>query len=425
MKQVKVALLGLGVVGSGTYRILQNKKEYIASNDKVEIEVVKVLEKNQDRLKKLKIPKSMVAKTIDEIVEDKEIQIVAEFFGGIEPAKTFLIKCLKSGKSIVTANKEMLAKSWPELEKAAREGNAGIYFEASCVGGVPVIRALTESMQGNNIISLKGIVNGTTNYILSRMIKEKVDYATCLKDAQKLGYAEANPSADVDGFDAMYKNSILSSLAYKKRVPIDMIYREGISNISLEDMEAGTDMGYTLKLLAISKCIDGKIEARVHPAFIPSEHPLAQVQGSFNALFMHGDNVDDVMLYGRGAGSFPTGSAIVSDIVCAASVTEHRRYAWEEDLDINKNDFEHNFISKYYVRILVDDNEGILSAIAAVFSKNKISIKSLVQKDSKKKSVPIVFITHETREESMKNALNEISQLVGVESVAAVIRVED
>lgn len=425
MKQVKVALLGLGVVGSGTYRILQNKKEYIASNDKVEIEVVKVLEKNQDRLKEFKIPKSMVAKTIDEIVEDKEIQIVAEFFGGIEPAKTFLIKCLKSGKSIVTANKEMLAKSWPELEKAAREGNAGIYFEASCVGGVPVIRALTESMQGNNIISLKGIVNGTTNYILSRMIKEKVDYATCLKDAQKLGYAEANPSADVDGFDAMYKNSILSSLAYKKRVPIDMIYREGISNISLEDMEAGTDMGYTLKLLAISKCIDGKIEARVHPAFIPSEHPLAQVQGSFNALFMHGDNVDDVMLYGRGAGSFPTGSAIVSDIVYAASVTEHRRYAWEEDLDINKNDFEHNFISKYYVRILVDDNEGILSAIAAVFSKNKISIKSLVQKDSKKKSVPIVFITHETREESMKNALDEISQLVGVESVAAVIRVED
>lgn len=425
MKQVKVALLGLGVVGSGTYRILQNKKEYIASNDKVEIEVVKVLEKNQDRLKEFKIPKSMVAKTIDEIVEDKEIQIVAEFFGGIEPAKTFLIKCLKSGKSIVTANKEMLAKSWPELENAAREGNAGIYFEASCVGGVPVIRALTESMQGNNIISLKGIVNGTTNYILSRMIKEKVDYATCLKDAQKLGYAEANPSADVDGFDAMYKNSILSSLAYKKRVPIDMIYREGISNISLEDMEAGTDMGYTLKLLAISKCIDGKIEARVHPAFIPSEHPLAQVQGSFNALFMHGDNVDDVMLYGRGAGSFPTGSAIVSDIVYAASVTEHRRYAWEEDLDINKNDFEHNFISKYYVRILVDDNEGILSAIAAVFSKNKISIKSLVQKDSKKKSVPIVFITHETREESMKNALDEISQLVGVESVAAVIRVED
>ena len=425
MKQVKVALLGLGVVGSGTYRILQNKKEYIASNDKVEIEVVKVLEKNQDRLKELKIPKSVVAKTIDEIIEDKEIQIVAEFFGGIEPAKTFLIKCLKRGKSIVTANKEMLAKSWSELEKAAREGNAGIYFEASCVGGVPVIRALTESMQGNNIISLKGIVNGTTNYILSRMIKEKVDYATCLKDAQKLGYAEANPSADVDGFDAMYKNSILSSLAYKKRVPIDMIYREGISNISLEDMEAGTDMGYTLKLLAISKCIDGKIEARVHPAFIPSEHPLAQVQGSFNALFMHGDNVDDVMLYGRGAGSFPTGSAIVSDIVYAASVTEHRRYAWEEDLDINKNDFEHNFISKYYVRILVDDNEGILSAIAAVFSKNKISIKSLVQKDSKKKSVPIVFITHETREESMKNALDEISQLIGVESVAAVIRVED
>lgn len=425
MKQVKVALLGLGVVGSGTYRILQNQKKYIASNDKVEIIVSKVLEKNQDRIKELKIQKSLVAKNIDEIVNDREISIVAEFFGGINPAKEFLIKCLKSGKSIVTANKEMLAKSWPELEAAAREGNAGIYFEASCVGGVPVIRTLTESMQGNNIVSLKGIVNGTTNYILSRMIKEKVDYNTCLKDAQKLGYAEANPSADVDGFDAMYKNSILSSLAYKKRVPIEKIYREGISNISLEDIEVGLEMGYTLKLLAISKQVGGKIEARVHPVFLPSDHPLAQVQGSFNALFMHGDSVDDVMLYGRGAGSFPTGSAIVSDIVYAATVTEHRRYVWEEVKEINDDDFENNFISKYYVRILANDTEGILSAITSVFSKNKISIKSMIQKDSKKQSVPIIFITHETREESMKKALDEISQIMGVESIPAVIRVED
>ncbi|MEG2688033.1 MAG: homoserine dehydrogenase [Clostridia bacterium] len=425
LKKVGVALLGVGTVGGGTYQILTSKREFIKQNDGIDIEVKCVLERNLERCKQLGIDEAIVSDDIKKITSNKDIQIVAEFFGGIEPAKSFLIACLEAGKSVVTANKEMFAKSWTELEAAAKRGGGGLYFEASCVGGVPVIRTLTESMQGNAITSLKGIVNGTTNYILSRMSDEGVDYHTCLKDAQKLGYAEANPTADVEGFDAMYKNSILSSLAYRKRVPIEKIYREGISNIAVEDINYGKELGYTLKLLAISKCKGGKIEARVHPAFLRNEHPLSSVKGSFNALFLNGDNVDDVMLYGRGAGALPTGSAIVSDIVFAAGKTEHRRYDFEDTVEVNDDDFATDFCSKYYLRLIVSDEEGTLSKIAGVFGKNNISINSVVQKEARLREVPIIFITHMTKESSIKKALKEISELSGVENIAALIRVED
>ncbi len=236
VKHVGVALLGLGVVGGGTYEILRDKREMILKNDDVDVEIKAVLDRNEARIAELGIDKSIVARDIDEIVNNPDIQIVAEFFGGVEPARSFLLKALYAGKSIVTANKEMFSKCWQELEQAAEAGGGGLYFEASCVGGVPVIRALTDSMQANRITSLKGIVNGTTNYILTRMSDEGVDYASCLKEAQRLGYAEANPSADVDGFDSAYKNSILSSLAYRRRVPVDKIIREGISDISVKDI---------------------------------------------------------------------------------------------------------------------------------------------------------------------------------------------
>lgn len=368
---------------------------------------------------------SIVSTDIEKVVSDPEISVVAEFFGGIEPAKTFLVKALEAGKSIVTANKEMFSKSWPELEAAAEKGGGGLYFEASCAGGIPIIRALTDGMQGNCVTSLKGIVNGTTNYILSRMSDEGVDYDTCLKDAQKLGYAEANPTADVDGFDAMYKNSILSSLAYKRRVPVDKIYREGISQIAVEDIKYGKELGYTLKLLAISKNRDGKIEARVHPAFLPANHPLSSISGSFNAVFVHGDNVDDIMLYGRGAGALPTGSAIVSDIVFAAGKDAHRRFPWELEKQVNDADFATDFASRYYVRLVVSDEEGTLSKITGVFGRNGISLASVVQKEAASKEVAVIFVTHEIRESVMKKSLAEIEQLSGVEKIAALIRVEE
>ena len=419
MKKIGVALLGLGVVGGGTYEILTTKREYIKANDGVDIEVKAVLERNLDRCKELGIDEAIIAKDIDEILSNPDIHVVAEFFGGVEPARTFLIKALEAGKSIVTANKEMFSKSWVDLERAGATRGAGLYFEASCVGGVPIIRTLTDAMQGNHITSLKGIVNGTTNYILSRMSDEGVDYATCLKSAQELGYAEANPTADVDGFDSMYKNSILSSLAYKKRVPISKIYREGISNISVKDIAIGKELGYTLKLLAISKNDGVMTEARVHPAFLPTEHPLSGVKGSFNAVFVHGDNVDDVMLYGRGAGSLPTGSAIVSDIVFASKQDTHRRFYWEQNEEVDHSTFATDFSTEYYVRVETSDLASASQKVVSAFAKAGVEVVKTLTKDD-----DLIIITSTAKESVVQGVLALVSDLASVIKVGALIRLE-
>lgn len=434
MKKIGVALLGLGVVGGGTYEILRDKREMIKQNEGIDLEVKHVLERNLQRCADLGVDLSIVTQNIDDIVNDDEVQIVAEFFGGVEPAKSYLLKALQNGKSVVTANKEMFSKCWHELESAASKSGAGLYFEASCVGGVPVIRTLTESMQANCITSLKGIVNGTTNYILSKMSDDAVDYHTCLKEAQKLGYAEANPTADVEGFDATYKNSILSSLAYHRRVPVEKVYREGISGISVEDIAIGKELGYEIKLLAISKLTDeGKIEARVHPCFLPKDHPLASVKGSFNALFMHGDSVDDVMLYGRGAGAFPTGSAIVSDIVFAGSKDVHRRYDFMCE-EVQDESFASDFSTSYYIRIAVENRDDALAVgnhanalakISAVFVKNCIFIHSVLKKTMKNGEDCFVFVTAKTNESNMQNTLRQIENLDVVNGVSALIRAEE
>ena len=418
MKKIGVALLGLGVVGSGTYEILTSKREYILKNEGIDIEVKAVLDRHPEKAKALGIDESLMAKDIDEIVSNPDIHIVAEFFGGVEPARTFLLKALENGKSVVTANKEMFSKSWQDLEKAGKKSGAGLYFEASCVGGVPIIRTLTDAMQGNHITSLKGIVNGTTNYILSRMSDEGVDYNTCLKTAQELGYAEANPTADVDGFDSMYKNSILSSLAYKKRVPIDKIYREGISSVDVLDLAIGKELGYTMKLLAISKNHGKMTEARVHPAFLPNEHPLSGVKGSFNAVFINGDNVDDIMLYGRGAGSLPTGSAIVSDIVFAGKNETHRRFYFEED-EVENDTFATDFVTEYYLRFKVADKGEAMAKITALIESNGVSVEKALMKGD-----DVIIITGESKESKMQNIVDRILKLDSVEKLGALVRVE-
>ena len=427
MKKIGVALLGLGTVGGGTYRILRKNHELFRKNEGLDINVLHVIERNMKRVEELGVDPSIVSENIDDVVNNPDISIVCEFFGGIEPAKTFLIKSLEAGKSIVTANKELFSKHWPELEAAAKRGKAGLYFEASCVGGVPVIRTICEGMQANTVLSIKGIVNGTTNYILSAMSKEGTSYADALKKAQELGYAEANPSADVDGFDATYKLSILSTLAYHKKVPVERIYREGISGVSTKDIAIGGSLGYTLKLLAISKNRNGKIEARVHPAFIKNEHPLASVSGSFNAVHMVGDSVGDIMMYGRGAGDLPTGSAIVSDIVYCAKQTKHAYLPFKNDGSSRDCDFITDFESKYYIRLTAVDKCGTLGKISTVFGKNRVGITTVLQKDTvgENGTTDIIFVTHDTFESAVRKALKEISSLEGVKSVDAVIRVED
>ena len=294
MKKVGVAILGLGVVGGGTYKILTEHREEYKRTHKIDLVVENVLELRKERALALGVEESKIADNIAVICSNPEVDIVIEVMGGVEPAKTFVLAALNAGKSVVTSNKELYCKYSHELEKTAIKNHCGLFYEASCVGGVPVIRALLDNLQGNKILSLLGIINGTTNYILTKMSHEGASYAEVLKEAQKLGYAEADPTADVEGFDATYKLSILSSLAFHTKIPYTKIYREGITGITVKDIQYGKQMGYAIKLLAIGKNGDNGIEVRVHPAFIPVEHPLASVNDSYNAVYITGDSVEEI-----------------------------------------------------------------------------------------------------------------------------------
>lgn len=422
MKKAGVAILGLGVVGGGTLEILLEKKKQIADEYGVDLTVVAVLDKFKDKVLKYGLDTSICADSIDDICDNPDVDIVVECMGGLEPARTFLIKALEAGKSIVTSNKEMFAKSWVELERAAAKTGAGLYYEATTGGGMPIIRVMTQAMQANSIMEIKAIINGTTNYILSKMTQEGADYAEVLKDAQALGYAEANPVADVEGYDSSYKLSILSSLAFNKRLPVELISREGITNITKTDIAVARELGFVIKLLAIAKRRGEKIEARVTPVFLSKDHPLANVNDSFNAVFLVGDNVGDIMLYGRGAGALPTGSAIVSDIVFCARQEKHARYS-EMNVSMTESDIEYDYESEYYIRLDVHDVVGVIADIAAVFKKHKVSISQMRQADSKE-IIPVVFVTHKTREFDMQKAIEEIGRLGNVIGVRNVIRVE-
>jgi homoserine dehydrogenase len=424
MKKIGVAILGLGTVGSGVYKILTARKDKFKEIYGAEVTVENVLEINDERVKRLGIDADKVSRNIAEVVSNPAVDVVVEVIGGIEPAKTFIETALKHGKTVVTANKELIAKHWQEIEAIAKASNAGFYFEASCVGGVPVIRALIDSMQGNDILSLKGIINGTTNYILTKMSDEGQDFDIVLKDAQQKGYAEADPTADIDGFDAMYKLSILSSLAFNIKVPLEKIYREGIRNISKKDIEYGKEFGYALKLLAIGKRSGNKIEARVHPTFIKQSHPLASVNESFNAVFITGDNVGDIMLYGKGAGSLPTASAIVSDIIYSITVSEHY-YTPFNGVKSEEGLFSRDFSCKYYLRLTVKDKPGVLARIAGVLGENGVSINQVIQKENFEDKAVIVIMTHTTSEKSIKKAVKALDALSdSVEEVNSLIRVE-
>ena len=426
MKTVGVAILGLGVVGSGTYRILTEHREFYRRTQDIDVNVECVLEINRERALALGIEPQKICGNIAEIVSNPNVDIVVEVIGGVEPAKSFVLAALHSGKTVVTSNKELFCKYWHELEKAAKRTNAGLYFEASCVGGVPVIRTLIDGMQANVVTSLTGIINGTTHYILTRMAKEGLDYRAALKEAQALGYAEKDPTADVEGYDAAYKLSILSSLAFHKKVPLEKIYREGISEISRQDIAYGEELGYVLKLLAIGKNDGGNnIEVRVHPAFIRKDHPLASVGDSFNAVFLQGDSVGDIMLYGRGAGALPTGSAIVSDVIYAATHSENKYATFRNTQSAEPGvKFVTDFRSRYYIRLTVRDRVGILSKVAGIFSHYNISIVDFVQKGEDIENIPIILITHETGELSVRRAVEKIAQLDDVCEVNTVIRVE-
>ncbi len=429
VRKVGVAILGLGVVGGGTYETLVKHHDFYLRTQQADITVEMVLDRDLDRLAALGIPEELIAKNIQEVIANPNVDIVIETIGGIGVAKEFVTAALREGKTVVTSNKELICKFSHELEKIAKRNRCGLYYEASCVGGVPIIRTLLDGVQANHIQSMMGIVNGTTNYILTKMANEGADYAEVLKEAQKLGYAEANPSADVDGFDSMYKLSILSSMAFHTKIPHTKIFREGISNVSVKDIEYGKEFGYTLKLLAIGKNTEKGIEVRVHPTLIPHSHPLASVNDSFNAVYLVGDAVGDIMLYGRGAGALPTASAVVSDVIYAATHSDVKYSTFKNNATAESDvKFISDFTSAYYIRLSVEDKAGVLAKISGIFAKYGISIVEIAQKGKgdcdEGDRVPLVVITHKTKENSVKNAVAKINASEFAE-VKAVIRVED
>ena len=425
-KKVGVAILGLGVVGGGTYKTLVEHREFYLKTQNKDIVVECVLDKNLERLKELGVPQEKIASSIEEVVSNPEVDIVVETIGGVGIAKTFVLAALKAGKSVVTANKEMISKCWHELEKEAKRNACGLYFEASCVGGVPIIRTLLDGVQANHITEMMGIVNGTTNYILTKMAQEGADYQTALKEAQRLGYAEFDPTNDVEGFDSTYKLSILSSMAFHTKIPYTKVYREGISSVDAKDIAIGKEFGYTLKLLAIGKCKEQEIEVRVHPAFIPSSHPLASVSDAYNAVYLRGDALDDIMLYGKGAGAFPTASAVVSDVIYAATHSEIKYSTFKNTANADRSvKFNTAFETAYYIRLDVEDKAGVLSKITGIFAKYGISIVELVQKKATGAGgkVRLVLITHKTTENLVKKAVAKLN-VSDIATVKTVIRVE-
>jgi len=426
LKEFNIAFLGFGNVGTGAYKILMDNGSKIFQREGISIKVKKILVRDVNKKRPVDVDPDLLTDNIKEIIEDPEISIVAEFIGGEEPAREYILSALNNKKTVVTANKEVMARHWEELEKAAIQNRCGLYYEASVAGGIPIIKVVRESLQGNNINEIMGIINGTTNFILTKMSEEGRKFEDVLAEAQKLGYAEPDPTSDIEGYDAMYKLSILSTLAFHTRVRISDIYREGITNITPEDIAFGKELGYTLKLLAIAKKHENKIEARVHPTFISTEHPLASVRDAYNAVFIKGDAVGNLMLYGRGAGDLPTGSAIVSDIVNACLHQSKHVYSTLCNGDWKPNEilFDNNWETEFFIRMTVKDKPGVLARIAGIFGKYDVSISSVIQKGRNSNHVPIIFVTHKAKEMSIKKAINEIKNEDIAIKIGNVIRVE-
>ena len=425
MKEIVIGFLGCGNVGGGVWELLQGFAPEIAHRDQLSIRVKKVLVRDVNKARSCSVSPSLLTTDPEEVLCDPEISLVAEFMGGEQPATEYMLRALQNGKTVVTANKVAVALNWHKLQAAAQANHVGLYYEASVCGAIPIINALMNPLQANRITKLMGIINGTTNYILSRMSAQGESYDTVLKDAQKLGLAEPDPSSDVEGLDAAYKLSIMASLAFHARVPFKAVYREGITRITAMDIACGKEMGYVLKLLAIAKRDGNTIEVRVHPTFLPQNHPLSSVNGSFNAVYLHGHACQEMMLQGRGAGDMPTASAVVGDILHAAMVDVHVHPTFANQAEPAKElIFTNNWTTKYYIRVSATDAPGVLSAVAGCFAKENVSIASMMQKGSVEDGrVPLVFITHTASEQSMQAALASMNPAVC--RLESMIRVED
>jgi homoserine dehydrogenase len=433
IEDINIGIIGFGYIASCVFSLIQRQKDYLAKKIKKNLNITRIAEKDLKKIetssmKGLKDIK--VSSNADDVLEDGSIDIIVELIGGINPAYDYVYKALSSGKYVVTANKDLIANRGGELLAVAERNNVDILFEASVGGGIPIIGPLNSSLASNNISKIVGIVNGTTNYILTRMEKDNLSFDDALKKAQELGYAEkANPSSDIEGYDAACKLAILSSIAFNSRVTLNDVYKEGITDVSSNDIRNALDMGYRIKLLAIGIEENGEISVRVHPALIPISHILASIENTFNAVYVYGNYIDEMMSYGRGAGDRPTASSVVGDIIKIARNFDRKKkgiiYGCScfEDKKFKSID---DTISKFYILIDVVDKPGVLARIAEVFGRNLVSINSMIQKQTdKEKSARLIFITHEVVNKNLYKSISEISKLDVVDKVLSIIRVED
>jgi homoserine dehydrogenase len=430
MKEIKLGLIGFGTVGAAVVKILQANAPLIEQRLGGKMRLHKVADVDLERDRGVEVPQEILTADANAVLDDPEIAVVMELIGGIEPARSFILKAIQTGKHVVTANKALLAQHGAEIFAAAQEYGVRIGFEASVGGGIPIIRSLREGLVANRIISLFGILNGTSNYILTRMTQEKKGFREVLKDAQRLGYAEADPTLDVEGTDTAHKLAILAALAFGIRVDLNDIFVEGISAITPLDIQYSSEFGYRIKLLAIGKGDGEKVELRVHPTMLPVNHLLSTVEGIYNAIYIAGDAVGPTMFYGQGAGGLPTGSAVVSDLVdlCGDIIKgikgrgSHLPLVASSPGAVKAID---EVVTPYYLRFTALDRPGVLSTISGILGKHEISIASVIQKGRMvKEAVPIVMMTHEAKGSDIQRAMNEINKLDIIRAKTTLMRVE-
>lgn len=426
MNQVNVALLGFGTVGQGTYELLTKNQELIANRSGIDIKVKRIFVRNVEKYKEYPLGEETSFTTrFEDILQDESIQIVVEVMGGTDFAAKCVEQCLVAGKNVATANKDLLADQGPYLLDLANKHKVDLRYEASVLGGIPIIRTLYESLGGNKITELIGILNGTTNFILSNMTEKGAGYEEVLKEAQALGFAEADPTSDVEGYDAARKLAILSSIAFNRKLFFDDVTCEGITRIDATDIAFGKEFGYTIKLLGIAKETKKGLSLNVHPAFIDNHHPLASVRGSYNALYVKGNGIDDAMFYGRGAGSLPTGSSVVSDIMeIAKNIVAKQTGQLISYYYADKNLYAPGKIeSSYYIRLLVDNNTGVLAKVASKLAEQRISVQSVIQRNESEKAATLAIVTSVCPRAYIMNVINAFKNLWVVREVGSVIRI--
>ncbi len=425
-KKIRVAILGSGTVGTGVYKIIQNQKEEFPHKIGSELEVAKILVRNINKQRE-GIPSEILTDKWSDIINDDDISIIIEVMGGIEPAKTYISEALTKGKNVVTANKDLMAEYGHELLETAAAHNCDLLFEAAVAGGIPIIRPIKQCLAANKITEIMGIINGTTNFILTKMTEEGMEFEDALKLATELGYAEADPTADIEGLDAGRKIAILASIAFNSRVSFSDVYTEGISKITAKDIKYAKELGCVIKLIATAKNTETGIEVRVTPMFIPVSHPLASVNDSFNAVFVHGDALGDAMFYGRGAGELPTASAVMGDVIDVCRNTVYNcngriGCTCYKNIPIKSMD---NIESKYFVSTLLENKSGTLGAVANTFAGNNASIDQMVQKNKIGNNAEVLFIIDNVKEKLFLRSIKELSAMHYVKEISSIIRVHN